>query len=812
MTRIVKSISTRVWGCLFIIVLLTLLYESPFKKSTIGSLNAGVFPVELHVQPGKPVVPRDTQKNTFDEYKKSIQPFLKKYCWECHGPDEQMGKVGFHRMKNGKSLFDNRRLWEKVVKKLESSAMPPADHDPKPTAKERKRTVKWLDETLFHVDCTQPHDPGKVTLRRLNRAEYNNTIRDLFRMDLKPAKDFPSDDVGNGFDNMGDVLTISPLLMEKYLNAAEEITTQAIPVLEPNWQRKRRVYAEKLKTDTGRLAGDPGVIVLFTNGSAFADFDFPGEGEYTFRVKAFAQQAGPDLARLEFRLGKKKLKSFEIKTNRKKVTVKCKVKVSKGRKRFSAAFVNDYYRPSAKNPQNRDRNMGVFYLEVEAPANVLLTPRSIKKSQIIFTTPGPKQTVKLAATKVLSQFMKRAFRRPLKPGEVDRYENLVANAVKQGDSFEEGIRWAIQGILVSPHFLFRIEDHLKPKNSQDSAVRIDDYSLACRLSYFLWSSMPDEELFALAEKGILHRSEIITQQTKRMLKDQKSQALVQNFAQQWLNLRLLDDIFPDPRRFRAFNTQLRLAMKKETELFFAAVMKEDRSILDFLDGNFTFVNETLAKHYGIKNIRGKKFRRVTLPANQRRGILTHASILTITSNPTRTSPVKRGKWIMENILGTPPQPPPPGVPKLDEAKVVSNVMSLRKQLELHAKNPICASCHLQMDALGFGFENFDAIGRWRERDGRQPIDSSGELPSGEKFRGPVQLVAILKKKQDEFSRSLSKKLLTYALGRGLEYYDKCTVDEIVSLVKKNDYRFSSLVLSIVQSRPFTMTRSEGKSP
>jgi hypothetical protein len=414
---------------------------------------------------------------------------------------------------------------------------------------------------------------------------------------------------------------------------------------------------------------------------------------------------------------------------------------------------------------------------------------------------------KQAVRKALTEFARRAFRRPATAEEIDRLVGLVELAEKNGDSYEKGLQLALEAVLVSPHFLFRIELDPDP-NNPDAVHPINDFELATRLSYFLWSSMPDDELLGLAEKGTLRKDGSLETQVKRMLKDPKARALVENFAGQWLQLRNLNTAAPDPGVYPAFDDALRTAMVKETELFFEAVMKEDRSILDFVDANYTFVNERLARHYGIPGVKGDAFRRVELPGGQRGGVLTQASILTLTSNPTRTSPVKRGKWILENLLGTPPPPPPPDVPELKEGKEVVLTGSLRQRMEQHRAKAECAVCHDKLDPLGFGFENFDGIGGWRTRDGAFDIDPSGVLPDGKSFKGPAELRAILKGRSSEFCRCLSEKMLTYGLGRGLEYYDKCAVDEIAAKVAKGQYRFSALVLAVVESDPFLNRRGK----
>jgi len=754
-------------------------------------------------------------------FHKSVAPFLKTYCFECHGPETQEEGLEFHKLTDEKSVFAARKLWEKVHRMLESDAMPPRDHESRPKIEERKLVAKWIQDAIFHVDCQLVDDPGRVTIRRLNRAEYNNTIRDLVGVDFQPAKDFPSDDVGYGFDNIGDVLTLPPLLMEKYLDAAEQIAGKAIDVDSAAGKTKRVAAAQMQKSGgAGDVNNSNGFRALPSNGAVFATLHFPKTGDYLLRAEAMADQAGDSPAMMEFQINGKTVKAFDVTGRREPKTYEWKANVKAGDRRFAAAFTNDYYNPKAKRRKGRDRNLYVKWLEVKGPIGVRAAePHAIHK-RIVAAVPGKKKTVQQAAAEVLSKFLRRAFRRPVADDEVKKYVGLVEYAIKHGDSYERGIQVAVQAVLVSPHFLFRVESDrdagrmrrgapIQGRDAKDPNKKrpLNDHELAVRLSYFLWSSMPDDELFRLADSGKLHRRDELERQVRRMLKDPKSQALVQNFGAQWLNLRTLDEITPDRKRFTTFNDRLRRDMRTETEMFFAAVMREDRGILDFLDARYTFLNERLAKHYGIPGVQGDAFRRVPLTGN-RAGILTQASILTITSNPTRTSPVKRGKWVLENIFDQPPPDPPPNVPPLDEKTIAAGNLSLRKQLEIHRANPVCASCHTTMDAIGFGLENFDAVGRWRDKDGKSPVDASGELPGGRKFNGPLELVAILKQRKADFAACFAKKMLTFALGRGLEYYDKCAVDQIATAAAKNDYRFSSFVLAVVNSEPFLLRRSE----
>ncbi len=752
------------------------------------------------------VVAAETNKKPVVGFKSHVAPFMKKYCYDCHGPDEAQAGLGFHAYKKAADVLDDRKKWEKVLSMLEIGAMPPSEMDVQPDPDERKVVVNWIENKLFDIDCSIDRNPGRVTIRRLNRVEYNNTIHDLLGVDFRPADDFPSDDVGYGFDNIGDVLSISPLLMEKYLDAAEQISEEVIVSSDPT-KVVVQYEGSALKATGGVRAGDQGFFAMYSAAKVVARHEFPHDGEYILRAEAGADQAGGELAKMEFQLDGKRLKVFEVKGQRKPKVYEVKTRVKAGSHRFSAAFINDYYNPKAKKRRDRDRNLYVRFLEVKGPTD--FDPKSLPEQhrRIVTARPDKDRSVAAAAHEVLGPLASRAFRRPASDEEVIRLVGLVEFAVKEGEPFEAGIQIALQAILVSPHFLFRVELDPTPNNADDNNA-VADYELASRLSYFLWSSMPDDELIDLAKKNTLHKPDVLEKQVRRMLADDKSQALVDNFAVQWLNLQMLEEVQPDTNIFPEFTPELREDMVNETKLFFRSVMNDNRTILDFLDGKYSFVNERLAKHYDIPDVRGDEFQLVSFDNGRRMGLLTQASILTLTSNPNRTSPVKRGKWIMENILGTPPPEPPPDVPQLEETAKAAPGTSLREQLELHRKDPGCASCHRQMDALGFGFENFDAVGKWRDKDGEFPVDSSGTLPSNETFNGAVELVRILKKRESQFCRCLTEKMLTYALGRGLEYYDKCAIDKIEKALKKDNLRFATLVVEIVKSEPFLMRRGE----
>lgn len=778
-----------------------------FVGNLLFSALANVPPVRAAEQSRAKNAPASDEAN----FEKHIQPFFRKYCLDCHGPDLQYGEMEFQKYDSVKSILGDRKQWEQVFDMLEIGAMPPSDADPLPTEAERKRILSWLERQLFNIDCDLRHDPGRVTIRRLNRAEYDNTVRDLLGIDFHPSAEFPSDDVGEGFDNIGDVLSLSPLLFEKYMDAAEEIAQRTIVADWSSVAPTRRYEGKQLKSSGSANLVGRSEWSMPSRGEVAATYRFRRGGEYVLRARASADQAGPDPARMEFRIDGEIVKVFDIEGHRTPGLYEVQITIEdEGKKQFAAAFINDYYQPKAEDPKLRgDRNLRVEFLEVQGPVD--LRPEDIPEihRRLITCTPGDGKTPRACAAKIIGQFLPRAFRRPVAEEEVAQYVDLVELAMGQGESFERGMQIALSGILVSPHFLFRVEQDQRPDDP--SAVHVlSDYELASRLSYFLWSSMPDEELFQLAGEGRLNDPAVLEEQVQRMLADPKSEALVDNFGIQWLNLRMLDEVAPDPKRFPAFNEDLRADMRRETKAFLTAIVQEDRSVLDFLDADFTFVNERLAKLYGLEGIEGDEFRRVELDGTHRFGVLTQASILTITSNPTRTSPVKRGKWIMENILGTPPPPPPDNVPELEEAAKAAPDATLREQLELHRKDPGCAACHRQMDALGFGFENFDAIGRWRERDGKAPIDASGTLPGDIHFSGPQELVEILKQRKSSFCRALTRKMLTYALGRGLEYYDRCAVDKIADALAQHDYRFSALVVEIVKSEPFRKRRGEGE--
>ena len=752
-----------------------------------------------------------------DSYAQQIGPLIKQYCINCHSGSSPSAGISVAIYKNTATILNARDTWDRIAHNIESAHMPPPGV-PHPTDAQRQQIVSWIDATTSKADCAL-HDPGRVTMRRLNHDEYNNTIRDLLAVNIRPADQFPSDDSGYGFDNIGDVLSISPLLMEKFISAAEKVAQAAILTPETATKPVRYACATLPGAVSVRRGGIEGHL-FNTEGALGTSYDFPVDGDYILRARGFGEQAGPDPARMAFLLDGKPIKTVDVAAVQAKPEIyEIHTRIAAGTHKFEVAFTNDFYIPESdtKGPDGKkrhkraqDRNLFVEYLEIQPDAGVH-PPMPAAQKRILTSIPeDPSNAAERAACarKVLRPFLCRAWRRPVTSEEVGRLAKCVDLAAKEGESFERGIQLAIEAALVSPNFLFHVEADPKPLGANDRRM-LNDYELASRLSYFVWSSMPDDQLLSLAAQGKLHNPDVLAVQARRMLRDPKAQAMSDDFAAQWLQLRNLATVAPDTQRFPDFNDKLRADMKTETEMFFQEVVNKDRSVLDFLDGKFTYVDEALARHYDMPDVHGDQFRRVALSDSRRGGVLTQASILTITSNPTRTSPVKRGKWVLEQLLGTPPPPAPPNVPKLADDNKGQLVGTLRQRMEQHRKNPICASCHNNMDPIGFGLENYDAVGKWRDLDGTYPIDPAGTLPGNQSFRGPAELKVILKNKKKLFVHNLVQKMLTYALGRGVTRHDRCNVDAMVSTVAANDYRFSALITAVVQSDPFRMRTGDG---
>ncbi|MCG6156215.1 DUF1592 domain-containing protein [Rubinisphaera margarita] len=732
-----------------------------------------------------------------NEFATKIAPFLSKYCADCHGADLQEEGIRFDNISGQPDLLERHDFWHKVHQQIAVGSMPPSDME-LPSMEERTAVADWLDRQLNHFDCRGVDNPGRVTVRRLNRIEYNNTVRDLLGINVDLASTFPADDVGYGFDNIGDVLTISPLLMERYIEASEKAVDVAITLPE-SLRLKEQWAGERFKLGgSGRASGRS--VTFASNGFATARFRIKAEGEYQFEVVVSASQAGDGVAQVQIELDGKPVGTHDVPGHRVDRTVKWNKHLKVGDHQLEIRFANDHYDPDAEDPQRRDRNLYLSSAAIEGPEKLSLDSFPAAHRRLMVAQPGKDLPPKEAARKVLAPLVERAFRRPTRPGELDRYLKIFEIAQSRGESYERSMQVAIQGVLVSPEFLFRIEGEEDSSGSKN--VTLDDFALASRLSYFLWSSMPDDELFALARSGKLSDEAVLEQQVRRMLKDEKSQALTENFIGQWLGLRRLPETTPDKDLFPMFNTKLATDMQRETELLFAHVLEQDLSLTELITADYTFVNESLARLYGLENIKGNDFQKVSLKETPRRGLIAHAGVLTLTSFPNRTSPVKRGEWVLENILAQAPPPAPASVPGLEETQAANPNLSFREQLVLHQKDPICSSCHKLMDGIGFGLQNFDAIGRWREKDGEHAIDAQGDLPDGTSFNGPSELIDILSRKPDDFTRCMAEKMLTYAVGRGLEWYDRCTIDDIIAATRADHYRISRLIVEIVKSPAF----------
>ncbi len=788
-------------------------------------------------------------------------PFVNKHCLGCHGEKEPKADLSLVANLDAKALVTRRAVWEQVLDMVETGQMPPKEQ-PKPDPVEVDRFVSLVKVMFDDADRHAKPDPGRVTVRRLNRVEYNNTIRDLVGVDFNPAEDFPSDDIGHGFDNIGDVLSLSPVLMERYLAAAETIVNRAIVPTPPKPSERgmgarylepagRGVSEKKWRPISTRAKTD-----AILSGPLHTRYMIPDDGEYNFRLNCYAEVTGDIPVQVAILVcGKNvtggasneeadKLSGVAVAGLRPFVVLKTvdvtarsadkpqhihvKIPPTKGIERVAVAIVKP---PVPAAPPERSANepadalipdrtaaeitLYVDYFGLEGPLD------SRPASHRTLLACSPEQSKPDQTREVLTRFVTRAYRRPATKDEIERLVVMTTLAQDDGLAWDAAIQRAFMAVLVSPKYLFRLELDDRPDSAESHSL--DEFQLASRLSYFLWSTMPDQELFQLASRGELTKN--LDAQVRRMLADPRSRSLTDNFAMQWLQLKRLKTIAPDPKLFPTFNEQLRNAMTRETELFFETIVREDRSVLDLLDADYTFLNETLARHYGIADTMGnwtgqkaerpggqpisrREFVRVSLPHKLRGGLLTQASILTVTSNPTRTSPVKRGRWVLEQILGAPPPPPPPNVPELPEGEKAQLTGSLRQRMEQHRANPACANCHAKMDPLGFAFENYDAIGAFRTKDGEFPIETAGVLPDGKSFQGPAELKSILMEKRSQFTRCLTEKLLTYALGRGLEYYDRRPVMQIQDALSKNDYKFSVLVSEIVKSDPFRLRRGK----
>jgi len=769
--------------------------------------------------------------------------FLEQHCTACHGGTEPQAELRLDQFRDTSSVVMQRKVWDKVRRVVLAGEMPPKDK-PQPAPAEAEAFLAHVAAVFDHADRNAPPDPGRVTMRRLNRHEYRNTVRDMLGVDFDPTEGFPADDIGHGFDNIGDVLTISPLLMERYLEAAETIANRVIVASPPpppsRYLAGRFLQPNSDKTAQGRYRPlDPASPEAIYSGPFTAGGDylkFAADAELMLRANLYAETTNDAPVRVALFLTGKDNTLPGLATPEELAQF-----LGANAPKLTNVKILQIFEITAREPDKPQRleylvsrlgnikDAGVALLkpaEGVEPAKLHvehiwsegpLETRPASHLKILACAPDkpqPEQT-----REVLTRLLRQAYRRPATEDELARMTQLVDATVAGGEKWEAGMQRVVQVLLCSPKFLFRVEQYEQPDNPEPRPL--DEFQLASRLSYFLWSTMPDEELFNLAGDGRL----IVTldAQVKRMLADPRSNEFVRNFAFQWLQIQRLEKFAPDPTLFPTFNEPLRAAMLKETELFFASVMREDRSVYELFDANYTFLNEPLAKHYGIADtngnaigqpetaekglpITGPEFQRVALQGKLRGGLLTQASILTVTSNPTRTSPVKRGRWVLEQMLGEPPPPPPPNVPELpNDAQAAANA-TLKQRMELHRQNPSCANCHAKMDPIGFSLENFDAIGQFRTQDGSLAVDATGEFADGTKFGGADGLKMVVAQRRELFLRCLTEKLMTYAIGRGIEYYDRRPIEQIVTKLQTNEPKFSLLISEIVQSDPFRRRR------
>ncbi len=746
---------------------------------------------------------------------------LDQYCVVCHsGPTPPAG-LNLQALDVG-NLEDNGVVWEKLLRKLRNREMPPAGM-PRPDAATYDGLVKYIDTGRDRLAEVKPN-PGRPTLHRLNRAEYANAIRDLLALEVDSAELLPADDIGYGFDNIGDVLTVSPLLLERYLTAASKISRiavgdMALPATYQTYDVPRGLV-QLDRMSEGMPFG--------SRGGTSIRYHFPVDGEYEISVSLqrgrYDQFLGLERDRkLDLRLDGQRLQLFTIaadpragaqefgRGNDPDAHLKLRVKVEAGTRTIVATFLKDTVIPEGILLDDRETAFfeGVGSISVGGPFNVQGPGATANRDKIFVCRPAARSEEQACAERIISSLARRAYRRSVTPDDLPQLLALYKQGSER-DGFEAGIRLALQKILVSPEFIFRMEFD-PPDAAPGSVHKIADLELASRLSFFLWSSIPDDELLGLAERGELSDASVLEREVRRMLADPRSQALVTNFAGQWLFLRNIARIQPDPAAFPNFDENLRQGLRKETELLIESMLREDKSVADLLNSDYTFLNERLAKHYGIEGIYGSEFRRVQIDDPKRRGLLGQASILTVTSYPNRTAPTIRGKWVLEQLLGTPP--PPPNVPSLKE-DASTRILTMRQRMEQHRANPACAVCHRMMDPLGFSLENFDGLGRWRDSTGpgTGAIDSSGVLPDGTTFDGPAGLREVLVSKRDLFVETFTERLLTYALGRGVEEYDRPVIRKIVREAASNDQRWSSIILGIVRSAPFQMRKVSDGNP
>ncbi len=765
--------------------------------------------------------PQQQNAGTIPPSEAPPRAFVDQYCIGCHSDRVKAGGLTLNPIATQK-ISQNTAVWEKVVRKLRARSMPPAGL-PRPEENTYDSVVSSLESSLDRIAAAKP-DPGRTdTFRRLNRTEYHNAIRDLLALDVDVSSLLPNDDSSHGFDNVT-VGELSPTLLERYLSAAQKISRLAVggAVRSPGG-------------DTVTLPPDLTQEQHFdelpfgTRGGTAVRYTFPLDAEYDIQLRLTRDrnehvEGLTGTHQVELTIDGERVQIFTAKPpppgndhGGVDKDFHLRLAVKAGSHELAATFLK---KPSVlleteRQPYQAHFNMdrhprvqpALYSISVTGPFNASGPGDTASRDRIFICHPEKASEQDACAKRILSTVARRAWRRPVTDSELQ----VPLRFYREGRSeagFENGIEMALRAVLMSPRFLFRVEQDPAGIAPQ-TAYALSDIDLASRLSFFLWSSIPDDELLDAAIHGSLKQPTVLEKEVRRMLADTRSESLVNNFAEQWLYLRNLASVSPDARMFPDFDDNLRQAFRRETEMFFESIMREDRNVLDLLRANYTFVNERLAKHYGIPNVYGSRFRRVTFEEGSvRGGLLSQGSVLTVTSYATRTSPVLRGKWVLANILGSPPPPPPPNVPPLKEAADSGKVLTMRERMAEHRANPACAGCHKLMDPVGFALENYDAVGRWRTAEGGVPVDAAGGLPDGSNFQGAAGLRQALLRHPELFVTTTTEKLLTYALGRGVEDYDAPAVRGIVRAAQGDDYRFSSLVLGIVKSNPFQMRRSQ----
>ena len=780
--------------------------------ASMALVVGGVAVIEAQKPPGRPASQAVSRK------KAVVNEFVEQHCVDCHNADDKTGGIDLSNV-TPEDVIRRSEIWEKVVRKLRARQMPPLD-EPRPKEDSYRAALSALEASLDRAAAKRPN-PGRTdTMRRLNRTEYQNAIRDLLALDVDARGLLPADESSHGFDNVT-VADLSPTLLSRYISAAQKISSLAIgrPRRSPGGDTIR------LRADFTQEEHVEG-LPIGTRGGALIPYTFRQDGEYDVQIRLARDRneeveglSGPH--ELELLLDRRRVGLFTVRPPRDKnhalVDAKLKVRISvtAGPHQLGVTFLKN---PSSlletkRQPYDAHFNMhrhprispAVYQISITGPYSATGSGDTPSRRKIFVCTPTKPAEEEACAKKILTTLMRRAYRRPVDETDLKTPLKFFRQARVAGD-FDAGIELALSSVLVNPSFLLRIERD--PKGvAPKAAYRISDLELASRLSFFLWSSIPDDELLDVAIRGELHKPKVLEHQVRRMLSDGRSRNLVTNFAGQWLYLRNLESMTPDVRLFPDFDDNLRQAFRQETELFFESILREDRSVLDLLKADYTYLNGRLARHYGIGYIYGSRFRRVSLDESSKRGgLLRHGSILSVTSYATRTSPVIRGHWVLENLLGTPPPPPPANVPALKDNTVATN-LSVRERLAEHRANAACASCHDRIDPVGFALENFDAVGRWRDNEAGKPVDVSGGLPDGSRFKGVSGLEKGLLNRPEMFVGTMVEKLLTFALGRGVEHYDAPAIRKILRDARTKDYRFSSLIVGIATSTPFQMRRS-----